>query len=380
MDNFFSLVKREFTLFVSNKIMKILYLGGPVLYGVLFGLVYAKGKFTDMPILVVDKDNSPLSAMLIDMLDDNNVLKVNEIRYESVDLKKIFMANAAYATVIIPYNFEADLIQGRQPELTTYINNTNLLPAGHVNRNITSVVATLNALRTAASGKKTEAFHVNTFRLFNRSGSYFMYIWPSYLAIILQSVVMVVLALSFASEQENNTLTGLYEKSRKSYLTLILSKLTLYWILAFIILAVYTLYFYLFRQQLPLHPLTVLLITYLFITTNCFIGMIVGLLFRSELKALQFLMILSMPIYISSGFSWPFDQGGWLAHSYSFLFPFMPFVNAFRILLIEQGGLEDVKGYVLLQLVQLSVYIAIAVAVLRYNVKRKAISVPFATE
>lgn len=56
MKTFLTLLKREFNLFWNNKVLRILFIGAPILYGILIGYVYEKGKATDLPIIVVDLD------------------------------------------------------------------------------------------------------------------------------------------------------------------------------------------------------------------------------------------------------------------------------------------------------------------------------------
>jgi len=363
--------KREMRLFWKNPIMKVLYLGGPILYGALFGAVYQKGKVTGLPLVVVNKDQSPMSDELVDLLSEVEALSINEIKYEPLNLHEVLMAQKAYAVVIIPVDFERDLLRGYPPEVNTYINNANILPANYAYRALATAIGTFSVMKTVASGRKVEAVHLNTFRLFNPSSNYFLFIWPSYLAIILQSVVMVVLALSFAAEREMNTHQHSIPR-RTSVIPMMFGKLTLYWLLGGIILFIYGLYFVLFKQTLPLRIYPLLMVSLLFIVSNSFIGMIAGLLFKSQLRSLQFLMVLSMPIYIASGFSWPLDQGGWESILFSSLFPFMPFVNGLRILLIENGQLGDISDYLLLQLVQLILYILIAFCIVKIQWKAKS--------
>jgi ABC-2 type transport system permease protein len=349
-----------------------LYLGAPILYGLMFGYVYNKGKLTELPVVIVDKDNSPTSAQLIDMLSETDMLKVTEVRYQPESTDRLFMNENVYAVVNIPYQFEADIMRGAYPELNTYINNANLMPANYVSRAVMTAAGTLNVIKTRMTGKKAEAFHLNIFRLYNPASNYFFFIWPSYLGIILQSVVMVVLALSFASEQEAGSLAAVYRQSGNSVLGLLLGKLIPYLLLSAVILGIYGVYFYVFKQPYPRRLSSVLLVSFIFIAANCFMGISGGLLFKSQLKSLQFLIILSMPVYISSGFSWPYDQTEWAAQLFSGIFPFMPFVNGFRILLIEHGALSDIKEYLQLQIIQLAIYFVIAYLLLWVNVRRIA--------
>ena len=77
LKTFLSLTGREFRLFKNNPIMVMLFIGGPILYGIIFGAMYQKGKFTDLPVMVVDKDNSSMSTRFIDMLNDMDVFIVD---------------------------------------------------------------------------------------------------------------------------------------------------------------------------------------------------------------------------------------------------------------------------------------------------------------
>ena len=47
MKNFFLLIKREFRLFWDNSVLRLLFIGAPIMYGILLGFVYQKGKVTD---------------------------------------------------------------------------------------------------------------------------------------------------------------------------------------------------------------------------------------------------------------------------------------------------------------------------------------------
>jgi len=71
MKNILELIKREFALFWANKVLRLLFIGAPLLYGVLLGFVYGKGKVTNLPIIVVDADQSEMSSRAIQMFNDN---------------------------------------------------------------------------------------------------------------------------------------------------------------------------------------------------------------------------------------------------------------------------------------------------------------------
>ena len=109
MQNFFSLLKREFQLFWQNNILRMLFIGAPILYAVLLGYVYSKGKATDLAIIVVDMDQSEMSAKAIEMFNDDEVLNIKRVLFDKNNLSKIAIDNDANCIVIIPKDFQKNV-------------------------------------------------------------------------------------------------------------------------------------------------------------------------------------------------------------------------------------------------------------------------------
>ena len=103
---FFELLKREFALFWNNSVLRILFIGAPIMYGVLLGYVYNKGKVTDLPIVVVDKDQSKMSKKALQMMEDNEVLTISALLPNEDNLTRTALEKEAVCIVIIPEGFE----------------------------------------------------------------------------------------------------------------------------------------------------------------------------------------------------------------------------------------------------------------------------------
>jgi len=71
MKLFWKLMRREFVLLGTNRVAVLIFIGAPILYAILIGSVYKEATVRDLPIVVVDYDNTPLSNKIIDALDDN---------------------------------------------------------------------------------------------------------------------------------------------------------------------------------------------------------------------------------------------------------------------------------------------------------------------
>lgn len=106
MKTFLTLLKREFNLFWNNKVLRILFIGAPILYGILIGYVYEKGKATDLPIIVVDLDQTDMSYKAIQMLQENEVVDVISVLSDIHAANEETINYEAASTIVIPKNFE----------------------------------------------------------------------------------------------------------------------------------------------------------------------------------------------------------------------------------------------------------------------------------
>jgi ABC-2 type transport system permease protein len=127
MQNFWTLLKREFKLFWQNKVLRLLFIGHRC-YGILLGYVYGKGKVTDLPIIVVDEDRSEMSSKAMQMFDDNEVLDITSLLYDQNNLSKIVIDEEAVCVVIIPKGFEKMVLTKRYCNI---VNTSNVLTANY---------------------------------------------------------------------------------------------------------------------------------------------------------------------------------------------------------------------------------------------------------
>src|SRR6476646_1341727 len=136
MNKFFRLLKAEFRRIFSNNVLVAIFFGAPILYGVMFANVYKKGKITDMPIVVIDEDNSPLSGKIIDALGDNESLRIVKVQYAADNIAREMITKDYVSVITIPDGFESAVLQRRYPELQVDINLANLVPANFATRSI----------------------------------------------------------------------------------------------------------------------------------------------------------------------------------------------------------------------------------------------------
>ncbi|BFM42099.1 ABC transporter permease [Flavobacterium sp. CFS9] len=347
MQNFFSLLKREFQLFWKNKVLRILFIGAPILYGVLLGYVYGKGKVTDLPILVVDQDRSELSSKAIQMFEDNEVLSVSSVLYDQNNLSQLAIQKDATCVVIIPKDFEKMTLTKKYPEITTIVNTSNVLTANYASTAIQICLGTLKAGVQIETLRKQgvpenllasqyEPFKTTFIKKYNRSTNYMYFLWPGVLATVLQQVLLLGLALSFASEFENGTFKELVKKC-PSVLKMLAVKIIPYLIMSFGVWIIYWLFTLWFRLPFYENLAALTFIAGIFVLAASFIGILVSIVVPNQLKATEILMVIATPSFILSGFTWPLSQMPQAIQAIANIIPLTHFLKAFRILIIENG-------------------------------------------
>jgi ABC-2 type transport system permease protein len=356
MRTFFELLKREFRLFWNNNVLRVLFIGAPIMYGVLLGYVYSKGKVTDLPIIVVDQDQSKLSKRAIEMMDDNEVLYVAALKFDENDLSRLMIEKDAASVVIIPDGFEKQVLTKKYPEITTIVNTANVLTANYASSAIQVVLGTLKVGVQLETLRKQgipenllmsqyEPFKTTFIKKNNRATNYMYFLWPGILATVLQQVLMLGLALSFAAEFENGTFKELVNRSSSTF-KLLLVKIIPYLFMSFGIWLLY--WFFTWWFDIPFYQnLGILtLVAGLFVLSVCFLGILVSILIPNQLKATEVLMVVATPSFILSGFTWPLSQMPvWIQYIANAI-PLTHFLPIFRILIIENGPIDLVYPFV----------------------------------
>lgn len=380
MKNFFYLLKREFLLFFDNKVLMILFLGAPIMYGVLMGAVYKKGSVTDLPIVVVDEDHSPLSRQLIDMFNENEVIYVADILSDPFNAHDKALEVGATVVVEIPKNFSADINYNRSTEITMFVNTSNTLTSNYAMMAVNVCAATLKAgiqikslekkgVPAYVAEKQYEPFKTTIIKQNFRSGNYLYFMLPGVLLTVLQQVLMLGLALSFASEFENGTFKDLVSKSSNVF-HLILVKISPYLMMSVFIYALYYLFSIYYRMPLHIEGFAFWGISVVFLLAVCFIGILVSAAIPSQLKATEVLMVIATPSFILSGFTWPISQmPAWIV-SLANCIPLTHYLQIFRTMIIERGAVGLVSNSIWGLIYICIISFVLAVFVLYYKIRQ----------
>ena len=378
MNVFLKLVKFEFKRIFSNTVLLAIFFGAPIGYGILFGYVYQQAKVLDLPIVIIDQDHSPTSDKIIDAFEDNEVLLITDVRYTAGNIIKEMPVKQYVAVVTLPTNFEADILQKKHPEVQIDLNMANIVNANSASNQIQAVLMTLNAGIEIEGLKKQgqsdsqamasfESFKINFNKLYNSTGNYVTFMLPGLLAAIMQQVIFLAMALVFARDFEDGYFKELIKVSKSSLYHIALKATPFLLMLPFMWLIVGYLIPY-FKIDADVFNLPMLILVTLLTAASMCIGMLFSIVIPSQLKATEFLMVISTPAFILSGFTWPTLAMPSAITSLAQYIPLTQFLSGFRKIAFYSGGISSVKTEIGMLLLITSVAFILMVLLLQFKI------------
>ncbi len=352
MKKFAQLLVVEFRRIFSNGVVMLIFFGAPLAYGVLVGYTYKSAKVHKLPVGVVDLDASPMADKIIEALDDNENIQVKKVYHTAENLQQHMIDNSFQAIITIPERFGADINQKRYPEINVDLNMANILTVNFASRAIQTVLGTLNAgmeiegikkqgVPASISQQRFEAFKTNFNRMYNPGNSYLEFMWPGLMGAVIQQVFFLCLALVFARDFEDKYFAVLAKEHRWSPYFMLLKSVpfillsVFVWGMAAVLIDSFGIHQNVFNSSMCL-------LGVLFTTAAMSIGMLCSIIFPTQLKATEFLMVIATPGFILSGYTWPLSEMPSVIQKFAECIPLTHFLEGYRRIALYNGSVSDI--------------------------------------
>jgi ABC-2 type transport system permease protein len=245
LNPFFTIVNREIEWMRTKWIYWFLTIIGP-LFGFLVIIgIFNQGVVRDLPVSVVDHDQSKTSRQLIRMIDAAAVSQVKDKVQDLAEARELLYRNKTQAIIVIPEEFEHDLLKNDAPEVMVYINNANIIKGGMLKTGIYTAISTFTSgVKVQYAMKKGEnqkqaltsavPIRLDTHVLFNPYTNYFYFLATALMPVILIVFVLLSSIYTLGYELKNHTSEAALEKAGNSITVLAVGKLFPYTVLFFI--------------------------------------------------------------------------------------------------------------------------------------------------
>ena len=368
VSRFMAVLAKEFVQMRRDRLTFAMLVGIPIFQLILFG--YAIN--TDprhMPTMVQVRDESTFSRSFLVALQNSSYFDfVGRVESEA-DARRVLTNGEAVFVIVIPENFERDLVRGDRPQILVQADATDPSAAS----------AAVAALPQIASGSLARdlvgplaglaqgppAFDVVVHRHFNPEGETSFNIVPGLLGIILTLTMVLITAVALTREIERGTMETLLATPVRSS-EVMAGKITPYVLVgyiqvALILVAAKVLFSIPFEGSLVL----LIVVVTLFLVVNLAIGFFFSTLARNQMQAMQMTFFFFMPSILLSGFMFPFTGMPAWARAIGEALPATHFMRLVRAIMLKGAGPVEIWGFVWPLLVMLLVVSALAM--IRYR-------------
>ncbi len=359
LNNYLNIVKREITRISKDKNIFMMIIIVPVFYSLFYASLYYYKTEKDVQVCVVDMDNSEFSRNFTQRLDANELTKVDAVLSDIAEAKLLLQKMKIHGIIFIPPYSEQDLKLNKAITIKAYLNTTRFLVSNDINKAVNQTAFSFgddarkilfqkSGLSSKASEEIIEPLRLEDKPLFNTLETYGDFLIPGLIVLILYQTLMIGMSESMSKEREDNTIKDLKRISGGKVLITLAGKGTFYIILySAYSFFLFTVIFRIFSIKFEGDYLALSILTIMLIFSAIFFCILISSFFKRKIISLQVLAFSSYPVFLISGYVFPFQSLPYVIRLIAMTLPTTPYLNAFIRLTQMNAGMADIKSELL---------------------------------
>ena len=333
LNRIYLLVKREFKEMCSRPFYLFCMIIAPLFCYVFFTTLMGNGLPTDMPVGMVDLDNTSTTRNIIRNLDSFQQTKIVAYYPSVTEAREAMQRGEIYAFYYIPERTTEEAISSKQPTVSFYTNNSYLIAGSLLYKDLRTMselaggaIGRANLYAKGATEDQAMAFLqpivIDTHALNNPWLNYSVYLCNTILPGSLMLLIFMVTIYSIGSEIKNNTAKIWMRIANNNINIALTGKLLPQTVLFFIMAAFYNVYLYGYLH-FPCNSgiLPMLLAALLMVVASQAFGIFLFGLLPSLRLALSAASLWGVVSFSISGFSFPVMAMNPALQALSNLFP-----------------------------------------------------------
>lgn len=334
----------------DRRLFAILFLV-PLLYTVLFGYLYSNQRLTEIPTVIFDGDNSQLSRQIVQSFDQTETFHVTKRTLSENEVQRSIETGEARVGIIIPNEFSTRLKHGENVPVLTFVDGSNMLFSNSATRAANQVITTFSygasSTKLKQQGLQDEqisaTFSQIPFRsrvLYNPMFNYNDFLIYGLIGAILQQVLLLGVALTVTRDKERGTWSR-FAAWRNLPWRIAYAKTAPYFLIGIVNnVSVFTVALYMFHLPLRGMFLPALVLGMSFVFALLGIGYLASLFSGNQVGSTQITMLIAVPSFLLSGFTWPFEAMPYALNVVGHLLPLTYFLDGIREVFIKGHGFD----------------------------------------
>lgn len=348
VSNIIKIFKDELKMIFKDPGSSLIMVGAILLYSLFYTMPFANHSVRNIPIGIIDNDNSTLSREFIRDLNSTEYVNVTKFYQDIEEAKVDYYKNYIRAFILIPNNFERDVKRGKQSFVSSYCDSAFLilykqiataisLLAGEMGTKLEIGTLMKQGITKDAAISMVNPVEFVQIPLYNPIGSYQNYIYPLVLIMILQQTMLIGVSMLGATLREKTN--GIKEKAldgsikftkinrisiySDNPIEVILGKSFAYVLLYFIYALLYFLIFPTFViYDMSYNIIAMLLILVPFLFSTAFLGIFLVYFCKQREVSFFIMIVSSVPLIFLPGFVWPKEAIPPILNIFSKFIPF----------------------------------------------------------
>ncbi|GLQ53102.1 mannose-1-phosphate guanyltransferase [Devosia nitrariae] len=342
---FLAVLVKEFIQMRRDRITFAMMIGLPIIQLLLFGYAINSDP-RHLPTLVEVKDDGPLVRATLAGMATSTYFDFSGTVHGSAEGETALRRGDASFVVVIPDDFERDVVRGLSPEILIAADASDPSAisgaAAAMNGIVQGAIAQTLTGPLAAQAGGAPPFSVIIHRQYNPEGRTSTNIVPGLLAIILSMTMVMITAVAIVKETERGTMEMLISTPVRPF-EVMLGKILPYVLVGYVQTFVFvTAAAILFAVPFEGAYLAFFIGFNLFILDNLALGFLISTAARNQMQAMQLSFFTILPSILLSGFMFPFaGMPGW-AQALGTAVPATHFIRLVRKVMLKGAGVADV--------------------------------------
>ena len=183
--------------------------------------IFSQTQISDLPIGVMDKDNSPVANTLVRYLDAHPNISVARLYHSPAAAEAAIVQRDIYAIVTIPEDFSKNILSSKPAPIVLQVNAQYGTHSGIIQTSVQSVAGTLSAgveiqrwvkqgISPTQAVIATTPIHIQRISLFNAATNYQQFLASTVIPALLHILAMVIGATTIGRELRDKQLDKWY--------------------------------------------------------------------------------------------------------------------------------------------------------------------------
>lgn len=338
----------------KEKILFLMVFLVPLGYAALFGAAYASAVLSNVPVAIVDLDGSKLSRDVAAAFANSPHFRVIDAIKTYPELQEGMKNGRVRAGVVIPEHFEQDMAQHTLTRVLAIYDGSNLIWGYNTRKYLREVFNEFSAGSTASylagmGYTKNEirsimdTVSLNTEVWYNPTFSYANFLYMGLIMIILHQIGLLSVSLTITREKERKTWLQFLSAPVPAW-KIFAGKALPYFVAGFFNYALLLWFAARFiHLKIGGSLALILLLGLLYDLVITAAGFFISTRAPNSLQVTRYVMLLSVPFFMISGFTWPWT------HIPAFInYPARLLPSTWMVLVFRQVALKELHmSYVL---------------------------------